>query len=113
MSEERDQENRPEGHAEAPGAGPVDRPTGDDTRPATSVSASGATRGAGESDSEFGFWSMTLMPFRRALVRGLAVFMPPMLTIVLFIWACNTLDSYVLEPIEASARSAVPSLVST
>ena len=47
------------------------------------------------------------MPFRRALVRGLAVFMPPMLTIVLFIWAWNTLDSYVLEPIEASARFAI------
>lgn len=108
MSEERDQENhRPEGHAEAPGAGPVDRPTGNDTRPATSVSAAGATRGGGESDSEFGFWSMTLLPFRRALVRGLAVFMPPMLTIVLFIWAWNTLDSYVLEPIEASARFAI------
>jgi uncharacterized membrane protein len=59
------------------------------------------------SDGREGFWSLTLVPFRRALVRGLAVVMPPLLTIVLFIWAWKTLDSYVLEPMEASARYAI------
>lgn len=54
-----------------------------------------------------GFWSMTLVPFRKAIVRGMAVVMPPLLTIVLLIWAWNTLDSYVLGPIEASARQVV------
>jgi len=58
-------------------------------------------------DSNFGFWSMTLVPFRRALVRGLAVVLPPLLTIVLFVWAWKTLDSYVLEPIEGLARYAI------
>ena len=43
-------------------------------------------------------------PFRRAVLRGLAVILPPLLTIVLFIWAWNTIDSYVLGPIEACAR---------
>lgn len=62
--------------------------------------------GAGDSES-YGFWSMTLVPFRRALVRGLAVVMPPLLTIVLFVWAWKTLDSYVLEPLEGTARYAI------
>ncbi len=39
-------------------------------------------------------------PFRRAVLRGLGVVMPPLLTIVLFIWAWATIDSYVLKPIE-------------
>ncbi len=70
----------------------------------SSVAGSGS---APDSEVDHGFWSMTLVPFRRALVRGLAVFLPPLLTIVLFIWAWKTLDSYVLEPIEASARFAI------
>ncbi len=39
-------------------------------------------------------------PFRRAVLRGLGVVMPPLLTLVLFIWAWATIDSYVLKPIE-------------
>lgn len=56
---------------------------------------------------DHGFWSMTLVPFRKALVRGLAVVMPPLLTIVLLIWAWNTLDSYVLRPMESAASQLV------
>lgn len=40
-------------------------------------------------------------PFRRALLRGLAVMMPPLLTLVVFIWAWTTIDGYVLQPIES------------
>ncbi|MCU0959837.1 MAG: DUF502 domain-containing protein [Pirellulaceae bacterium] len=40
-------------------------------------------------------------PFRRAVLRGLGVVMPPLLTIVLFIWAWATIDGYVLKPIES------------
>jgi uncharacterized membrane protein len=65
-----------------------------------------ASGGSPEAES-YGFWSMTLVPFRRALVRGLAVVMPPLLTIVLFVWAWKTLDSYVLEPLEGTARYAI------
>ena len=39
-------------------------------------------------------------PFRRAILRGLGVVMPPLLTLVLFIWAWATIDSYVFKPIE-------------
>ena len=39
-------------------------------------------------------------PFRRAVLRGLGVVMPPLLTLVLFIWAWATIDSYVLQPLE-------------
>ena len=39
-------------------------------------------------------------PFRRAVLRGLGVVMPPLLTLVLFIWAWATIDGYVLKPIE-------------
>lgn len=38
--------------------------------------------------------------FRRFVLRGLGVVMPPLLTIVLFIWAWTTIDGYVLRPIE-------------
>jgi len=41
-----------------------------------------------------------LHPFRRALLRGLAVLLPPLLTIVIFIWVWNTLREYVLIPVE-------------
>lgn len=41
-------------------------------------------------------------PFRKAVLRGLGVLMPPLLTIVLFLWAWNIIVSYVLEPIETT-----------
>lgn len=41
-----------------------------------------------------------LHPFRRAVLRGLGIVMPPLLTIVLFIWAWSMIDGYVLRPTE-------------
>lgn len=46
-------------------------------------------------------------PFQRALIRGLAVVLPPLLTIVLFIWAWNTIDVYILKPVESLTRQLV------
>ena len=46
-------------------------------------------------------------PFRKALTRGLAIVLPPLLTLVLFLWAWNTIDSYVLGPLESTARTIV------
>jgi uncharacterized membrane protein len=43
-------------------------------------------------------------PFRRAVVRGLGILMPPLLTIVIFLWVGNTVNSYLLEPLENGAR---------
>ena len=45
--------------------------------------------------------------FRRAVLRGLAVVLPPLLTIVVLIWAWNTIESYVLRPIETVIRSSI------
>ncbi len=46
-------------------------------------------------------------PFRRAVLRGLAVVLPPLLTIVIFVWVGNTVAVYLLEPVEAGARRAL------
>jgi uncharacterized membrane protein len=43
-------------------------------------------------------------PFRRAVLRGLAILLPPLLTIVIFLWMGNTINSYLLEPLVNGAR---------
>lgn len=45
--------------------------------------------------------------FRRAILRGLGVVLPPLLTLVLFIWAWNAIENYVLLPVESGIRHAV------
>lgn len=45
-----------------------------------------------------------LDPFRRAVLRGLAVLLPPLLTIVIFLWVWNTVTDYLLTPMESGAR---------
>jgi uncharacterized membrane protein len=45
-----------------------------------------------------------LDPFRRAIVRGLGVLLPPLLTIVIILWAWNTVADYLLVPAEGAAR---------
>jgi hypothetical protein len=45
--------------------------------------------------------------FRRAVLRGLGVVLPPLLTIVVLIWAWKTVESYVLRPIESGFRHAI------
>jgi len=46
-------------------------------------------------------------PFRKALLRGLGFALPPLLTIVLFLWAWNTIENYVLLPVESGLRTLV------
>jgi len=46
-----------------------------------------------------------LDPFRRAVLRGLAVLLPPLLTIVIFLWIGNTVIVYLLEPMETGTRT--------
>ncbi len=45
--------------------------------------------------------------FRRAVLRGLGVVLPPLLTIVLLIWAWNLIESYVLRPTELLIRRGI------
>ena len=51
-------------------------------------------------------------PFRRAVLRGLAVVTPPLLTIVIFLWIGNTIQVYVLVPVETIARGVITSQIS-
>ncbi len=41
---------------------------------------------------------------RRAVLRGLGVVLPPLLTIVVLIWAWNAIENYVLAPVESGIR---------
>jgi uncharacterized membrane protein len=45
-----------------------------------------------------------LDPFRRAVLRGLAVLLPPLLTIVIFLWVWNTVTDFLLAPMESGAH---------
>ena len=46
-------------------------------------------------------------PFRRAVFRGLAIVMPPLLTVILFLWAWNIIDSNILRPMETVAHTVI------
>jgi uncharacterized membrane protein len=50
-------------------------------------------------------------PFRRAVFRGLALILPPILTIVIFLWIFGTVQVYVLKPVTDVAREAIVWLV--
>jgi uncharacterized membrane protein len=43
-------------------------------------------------------------PFRRAVLRGLGILLPPLLTIVIILWVANTVAVYLLEPLERTTR---------
>jgi uncharacterized membrane protein len=45
--------------------------------------------------------------FRRAVFRGLALVLPPILTIVIFLWIFSTVQFYVLKPVTDAAREAL------
>ena len=45
-----------------------------------------------------------LGPFRRAVLRGLGILLPPLLTIVIFLWVGHTVGEYLLEPLENATR---------
>jgi uncharacterized membrane protein len=43
-------------------------------------------------------------PFRAAVLRGLGVFLPPLLTVVFLIWIFGSVQEYILEPVQNAAR---------
>lgn len=57
-----------------------------------------ANEGAGE------YTPQRMGPFRRAVLRGLGILLPPLLTIVIFLWIGNTVADYLLVPMEKSVR---------
>jgi uncharacterized membrane protein len=44
-------------------------------------------------------------PFRTALLSGLGVLLPPLLTIVILVWIWQTVKGYVLEPVTTETRN--------
>lgn len=48
-------------------------------------------------------------PFRSAVIRGLGVVTPPLLTIVIFLWVGSTVQQYVLWPMTIGVRDAIVS----
>jgi uncharacterized membrane protein len=46
-------------------------------------------------------------PFRRALLRGLGIVLPPLLTVIVFIWAWTMISQYVLTPVETVSSWAL------
>jgi uncharacterized membrane protein len=46
-------------------------------------------------------------PFRSAVFSGLAVLMPPLLTVVIFLWIGGTVQDYFLRPLIAGARGVL------
>ena len=46
-------------------------------------------------------------PFRAAVFRGLAVVLPPLLTIAILLWVWGTVQSYVLQPVTAWTRNGL------
>lgn len=42
--------------------------------------------------------------FRKSVMRGLAILLPPLLTLVIFLWIGNTIVVHMLEPLEQSVR---------
>jgi len=48
-----------------------------------------------------------LRPFRRAVLRGLGVILPPLLTIVIFVWVGSTVNTYVMQPVKNVARQVL------
>ena len=46
-------------------------------------------------------------PFRRAVIRGFGVVLPPLMTIVIFLWIGSTINHYVLRPAKWMAREAL------
>lgn len=48
-----------------------------------------------------------MQSFRRAVLRGIGVVLPPLLTIVILLWIANSVQLYVLEPVETVSRRAI------
>ncbi len=45
--------------------------------------------------------------FRTAVFRGLGVFLPPLLTVLILIWVINTTKSYIIEPLMYAAQEGL------
>lgn len=51
--------------------------------------------------------SGSIRPFRTAVLRGLGVVAPPLLTLVILLWVIRTVDYYVLGPVTVQTRNVL------
>lgn len=58
------------------------------------------------SDEQEQIVAYNMQPFRRAVFRGLGLVLPPLLTIVILLWIGSSVQKFVLNPVEWSARRA-------
>ena len=54
-----------------------------------------------------GWLSRSFRPFRTATLRGLAIILPPLLTIIFFIWTWNVIELYLLRPVESALTHSI------
>jgi len=48
-----------------------------------------------------------MQPFRRAVLRGFGVILPPLLTILILLWIGNSVQKFVLSPVEWLSRQSI------
>ncbi len=76
--------------------------------PAESLTTSIDTSRGRQAETKTAGWiRQSFNPFRIATLRGLAVVLPPLLTIIFFVWAWNAIDRAVLRPVESLTQHAV------
>lgn len=46
-------------------------------------------------------------PFRQAVLRGLGVVLPPLLTVAIFLWVAGTIQQYALNPVTVGLRNVL------
>ena len=54
-----------------------------------------------------GWFAQSFRPFRTATLRGLAIILPPLLTIIFFIWAWSVIESYLITPVESTLTKTI------
>lgn len=64
-----------------------------------------------ESEKKSGWLRNSFNPFRIATLRGLAVVLPPLLTIMVFVWAWNTIDRAILRPVESLTKTVTATFI--
>jgi len=63
-------------------------------------------RGTAADDVSSSWLRRSFKPFRTATLRGLGFVLPPLLTIVFFIWVWGIVNSYVVKPVDSALVSA-------
>ena len=64
-----------------------------------------------EREKQEGWFRRSFSPFRIATLRGLAIVLPPILTVIFFVWAWNTIDNALFKPVENLASYLVISAI--